>query len=190
MRRYRHILRNSPRSFRRDCRGLAAVEFAFILPLMLVLFFAMVETTNGVAIDRKVTLTARTLSDIVSQAMSVTDLDIANSFLASSAILQPYSSGPVQAVISAVKIDADKNATVVWSKGWSEGAVVAGRTPGPVVLPPAFLIENTYLIWGEVSYLYRPSVPYLIKSGITLSDQSFSRPRQSDCVLYQQTKCP
>lgn len=190
MRRARHVLRHLHRSFWRDRRGLAAVEFAFILPLMLVLFFAMVETTNGVAIDRKVTLTARTLSDIVSQTMSVTDLDIANSFLASSAILQPYSSGPVQAVISEVKIDADKNATVLWSKGWSEGAVVAGRATGPVVIPAAFLVANTYLIWSEVQYRYQPSVPYLMKSGILLSDQSFSRPRQSDCVLYQQTSCP
>lgn len=190
MRRARHVLRNRHQLFWRDCRGLAAVEFAFILPLMLVLFFAMVETTNGVAIDRKVTITAQTLADIVAQATTVTDLDITNTFLASSAVMQPYSSGPVQAVISEIKIDADKNATVIWSKGWLEGKSVAGRATGPVIIPPAFLVANTYLIWSEVKYRYQPSVPYLMKDGILLSDKSFSRPRQSDCVLYQQVKCP
>ena len=45
----------------------AAVEFALIVPLMLVLFFGTVEFSSGVAVDRKVTLVARTLSDLTSQ---------------------------------------------------------------------------------------------------------------------------
>ena len=50
-----------------DKRGVAAVEFAMIVPLMLVLFFGTNEFSSGVAIDRKVTLMARTLSDLTSQ---------------------------------------------------------------------------------------------------------------------------
>ena len=53
----------------RDISGIAATEFAFIVPLMLVMFFGMVEFSNGVAIDRKVTLMARTLSDLTSQSI-------------------------------------------------------------------------------------------------------------------------
>ena len=48
----------------RDRRGLAAVEFALIVPLMLVLFYGTLEFSSGVAVDRKVTLVARTLSDL------------------------------------------------------------------------------------------------------------------------------
>ena len=51
----------------RDRRGLAAVEFALIVPLMLVLFFGTLEFSSGVAVDRKVTLVARTLSDLTTQ---------------------------------------------------------------------------------------------------------------------------
>ena len=46
---------------------IAAIEFALIVPLMLVLFFGTVEFSSGVAVDRKVTLMARTLSDLTSQ---------------------------------------------------------------------------------------------------------------------------
>jgi Flp pilus assembly protein TadG len=56
-----------------DCRGLAATEFAFIVPLMLVMFFGTVEFSSGVAVDRKVSLMARTLADLTSQNTSVTD---------------------------------------------------------------------------------------------------------------------
>ena len=51
----------------RDCRGIAATEFAVIVPVMLVMFFGTVEFSSGVAVDRKVTLVARTLSDLTSQ---------------------------------------------------------------------------------------------------------------------------
>jgi hypothetical protein len=35
-----------------------------------------------------------------------------------------------------------------------------------------------------VNYNYKPSVGYVLKSSITLSDVSYTRPRQSTCVYY------
>ena len=61
-----------------------------IVPIMLVLFFGTVEFSSGVAVDRKVTLMARTLSDLTSQSTSVTDTDLSNFFAASTAIMTPY----------------------------------------------------------------------------------------------------
>ena len=64
-------------------RGVAAIEFAMIVPIMLVLFFGTVEFSSGVAVDRKVTLVARTLADLASQYTSVATTDTANFFAAS-----------------------------------------------------------------------------------------------------------
>src|SRR3984885_6736538 len=61
-----------------DGRGNAAVEFAVIVPVMLVMFFGTVEFSSGVAVDRKVTLMARTLSDLTSQSTSVATTDLTN----------------------------------------------------------------------------------------------------------------
>ena len=47
---------------------------------MLVLFFGVVEFSTGVAVDRKVTIVARTLSDLVSQNTSITDTQFTNFF--------------------------------------------------------------------------------------------------------------
>ncbi|UTD27452.1 TadE/TadG family type IV pilus assembly protein [Bradyrhizobium sp. WD16] len=180
-------INQNARRFRRDAGGASAVEFAIILPMMLVLFFGTVELSNGVAVDRKVTLTARTLSDLVSQASTVADSDFTNSFDASSSIMTPYSSGPVKAIISEVKVDSAGVATVAWSKSRNATA----RAPGSsVTLPAALAVPSTYLIWSEVSYTYTPVVGYVLKTGLTLSDQFFTRPRQSACVLYSQSVCP
>ena len=65
-----------PPTMRADRSGIAATEFAIIVPIMLVMFFGTVEFSSGVAVDRKVTLMARTLSDLTSQSTSVTDTDL------------------------------------------------------------------------------------------------------------------
>src|SRR6476619_1690219 len=108
----------SARDLSGDCRGLAAVEFAMIVPLMLVLFFGTVEFSTGVAVDRKVTLMARTLSDLTSQNITVTDTQLTNIFNASTGIMTPYSVTPLKSTITELYVDpTTKIARVQWSKG-------------------------------------------------------------------------
>jgi hypothetical protein len=61
-------------------------------------------------------------------------------------------------------------------------------TTGAVVtsVPSALLVGGTYLIYSQVGYLYTPAVAYglLPNAGITLSDVAYTRPRQSQCVIY------
>lgn len=190
-------LRGSVIGLRRDQRGLAAVEFALILPLMLVIFFGTIEVSNGVAVDRKITLLTRTLSDLTSRSTTVSATDIANFFAIGGAIMQPYVPDPIRATITEVYIDPKTAAARVQ---WSTGA--SARAVGSSVSVPDGLIgkDNTskvlpdqYLILSEVSYHYRPAVGYVMSiDGINLSDQTFTRPRQSTCVLYNTTNptCP
>ena len=74
----RHALLHCPAAFRpqvarlaRDQEGVSAVEFAMLLPLMLTLYLGGVEVSQGISIDRKVTLTARTVADLVAQVSSI-----------------------------------------------------------------------------------------------------------------------
>ena len=46
------------RSFKRDRDGASAIEFAILAPLLITLYLGCVEITDGIAADRKVTLTA------------------------------------------------------------------------------------------------------------------------------------
>ena len=55
----------------RDQRGVSAVEFAMLLPLMITLYLGVVEISQAVGIDRKVTLTTRTVADLASQVKSI-----------------------------------------------------------------------------------------------------------------------
>ncbi|MGH6707511.1 MAG: TadE/TadG family type IV pilus assembly protein [Bradyrhizobium sp.] len=179
-------IRRSALDLSRDTKGIAAIEFAMVVPLMLVLFFGTVEFSSGVAIDRKVTLMARTLSDLTSQNISVTDNQLTNIRNASTGIMTPYSATPLKSTITELYIDATtKVARVQWSKG--DAPRGAGTT---VTIPTALQVGDTYLIFSEVSYLYVPAVGYVMaKAGIDLKDYTYTRPRQSLCVMYNTTVC-
>jgi Flp pilus assembly protein TadG len=186
-------LRRYAAELSKDCGGVAATEFAMIVPLMLVMFFGVVEFSSGVAVDRKVTLVARTLSDLTSQSISVTDNDLKNFFAASTGILTPYSATPTQSTITELYVDPTTlKAKVQWSMAStidSTGKVVlavSSHKPKDIVtIPPALLVGGTYLIWSEVSYNYVPAVGYVMaKAGVNLSDLTYTRPRQSQCVDY------
>jgi Flp pilus assembly protein TadG len=175
--------------FRRDRSGIAATEFAVVVPLMLVLFFGAVEFSTGVAVDRKVTLVARTLADLVSQNPSVTDTQFTNFFNAGTQVmsqytLPPYSASTLHSTISELYVDPNShNAKVQWSKGYAVRSIGSN-----VTIPTALKVDGTYLIFSEVSYLYTPTVGYVMaKAGINLSNLAYTRPRQSLCVAYPAT---
>jgi Flp pilus assembly protein TadG len=175
------------RNFVRNSRASVAVEFAVIVPTMFTMFFGMQEFGSGIAVNRKVTLVARTMSDLVSQSSIVTDSDLTNFTTTARAIMTPYAPGPLNTTVTELYIDPNTHtAKVKWSKGSAPRGI--GST---VSIPTALNIDGTYLIYSEVNYLFVPVVGYLMaRTGLTLSDFTFTRPRQSLCVLYGTSVCP
>jgi Flp pilus assembly protein TadG len=165
--------------FAQDERGVSAVEFAMLLPLMTTLYLGGVEVSQGVSIDRKVTLTARTVTDLVSQVASINNAGVNNVLTAATAVLSPFPTINAKVTVSVVKIDANSNVTVEWSDTLNGTA----RTKGSAVtIPAALKIPNTSLVWGEVSYSYKPVVGYVLTGTLDLKDAIFMRPRLSETV--------
>ena len=148
-----------------------------LLPLMLSLYLGAVEISQGIGADRKVTLTARTICDLVSQVSSINNADMTNALNASAAVMAPFPTSNLKVTVSSVKIDANGKATVDWSNTLNGTARAKGST---VTLPAALNVANTSLIWSEVQYTYKPTIGYVITGTLTLKDQIYMRPRLSD----------
>lgn len=181
--------------FRRDARGIAAVEFAVILPLMLTAFFGMIDVSTGFAVDRKVTMVSQTISDLTSRYTAVAETDVTNFFTIADAMMTPYDKTLLKATISQIYIDpTSKSGTVVWSRGdnkLAKGTVVT--VPNALIAKDASgnVVANQYLILGEAKYVYTPTIGWVVaKTGITLTESSYMKPRQGTCVMMATTCTP
>jgi Flp pilus assembly protein TadG len=165
--------------FAKDKRGVSAVEFAMLLPLMLTLYLGTVEVSQGVSIERKVTLTARTVADLVAQVATIDTAGINAALGAATAIMAPFPDSDVKVTVSVVQIDANGNTKVTWSSTKNGTARAVGSS---VTIPDALKVPSTSLVFGEASYKYTPTIGYVVTGSINVADQIFMRPRLSETV--------
>jgi Flp pilus assembly protein TadG len=198
--RFSHRLQRAARALPRDARATAAVEAALILPVALTMFALLLYGAEAFAVQRKVTLTARTVTDLVTQAAPTVMNSGASVVVAasidpllnvSSSVLTPYSNANLAMVVSEVLVNSDETTAVVQ---WSEpcpnttclsttGAAV--RPNGQTITLPTGLgtgQKGTYLILGEVSYNYTPLSLYTPAAALLLKDAIYLTPRQSTSI--------
>ncbi len=166
------------RLWRRFCRnrdGVAAVEFAMILPVMLIAYVGMVEVVQLVMVNRKVTQLTSALSDLTARAQSVSTTDISNIFDAAQTILMPYDNSKATMVIASVVIDAAGVAKICWSNQRNDTAPSRGTT---VIVPDSVKVPNTSVIMARASYKYTPTIGYVLTGTFTLGNHPiYARPR-------------
>ena len=167
------------RRFLRDRSGLSAIEFALLLPLMLALNLGCVEVGNGLSAQFKTTLAARTVADLASQYPTIDNATMANILGASSAVLTPFSAANAVVIVSEVTTDAQGNATITWSDALNGTARQAGSS---VTLPARVSQPNISLLWGEVTFPYRPQAGYVVTGTINIYQDMYFYPRASSTV--------
>jgi len=162
--------------FYRDRRGLGAVEFALIVPIIITLYLGAVEFGHALTLDRRVTAIASATADLVAQVEQVNDADIADIFAASSSIIIPYSQTPLSIILTSVVADANGNTTVDWSEAQNGTPYTAG---GAFTLPAGLVQPFASVIVAEVSYIYNPTVGQFLTGGVTLTETFYLKPRRS-----------
>jgi Flp pilus assembly protein TadG len=183
------------RRFAADQDGVSAVEFAMLLPLMLTLYLGGVEISQAVSADRKTTLVAHTVGDLISQASCVTPSYMTNTFKAATAVIYPFTASNLKVTVTRVDIDANQKATVPAVVGgtggyWSFPSSGSVARSGDVTqyIDISLRVAGTSLIWTEASFNYTPTIGYGIVGALPLKETTFLRPRQSATVDYK-TSC-
>ena len=178
MRKTSHILRR----FGRSTRGVAAIEFAAILPVLVVIFLATFDGGRAIATYMKVRAATYALASITNQYSTIASTDITAILGASSVIMAPYNASTPIVTVSQIEITSASNATIDWSA--TQGGTVRTVVPS---LPTALKTSTTYpvyLIYAEVSYAYTPLFGFFGSGGITFSDNLYTTPRGVSCIVY------
>ncbi|HEV7346393.1 MAG TPA: TadE/TadG family type IV pilus assembly protein [Devosia sp.] len=184
MRRVRQSLGILLTRFRRVEDGTAAVEFALVLPIMLMLYIGSVEVSLLISMDRKLQSVAGALGDLVARSdgsISAGTLD--DYFKAAAGIMTPHSTDELKQVVTQVKLTDTGIATVVWSREYSGGDVSVGTKylDGEEIenFPAAMkaVAGDNYVIIAEGSYAYPPLYGFAFKSTVNLYRQNYFMPR-------------
>ncbi len=161
-----------------DRRGLALVEFALVLPIMLTLFLGGFQLTQASACQRRVSIVARALADLVSQYETINATQVGTILDATSQIMAPYDIDAAHSRVSLIKVESASKVTVVWSEA-------KNASPRPVgaydALPAAMRIAGSYYVVGEVTYDYNP-LSGRFAWPITFTQTLFMVPRKSTFV--------
>ncbi|MBE7734214.1 TadE/TadG family type IV pilus assembly protein [Devosia faecipullorum] len=164
-------------------RGVAVIEFALILPIMLLVYLGSVEAGSLISTDRKVQAVAGAIGDLVARAdKRLSTAQMQDYFRAASGIMTPYSPDPVLQVVTVIAVDNNGAATVSWSRQ-SVGGVYSGTTPHPpgsaYPLPAEMIAisKGQTVIASEASYSYVPLFGLIFNQPINLYRSSFYQPR-------------
>jgi Flp pilus assembly protein TadG len=168
------------RAFARARGGVAAVEFALTLPMMILLYFGGYEASDAVATYRKLADTTATIANVAAQYTTMSQTDVASVFAASSQVMAPYSTATLSIVMSEIQTDAKSNATVAWSRATS------GATPlaqGAVVtLPTGMASPSTFYIQVVTTYVFVLPTGIAFTQNLSFSNQIYMVPRNSASI--------
>jgi Flp pilus assembly protein TadG len=177
------------RRFLVSTRAVAAVEFALLIPMMLVLLLASIDAGRAMAIYVKVRSASYTVDAVTNQYTIIHDSDMQQILGAAAVILSPYPTSPVSVVVTQVSMDDKGNGTVSWSDALNG---TARAVNSPVGIPPSLASSNPpnnacnsypcFFILGEVRYSYSPLFGNFLIGAITLSDSLYVTPRSAASI--------
>lgn len=193
-----YTLRTASREFWTSRKATALVEFAFVLPVMVVMYFGTIEITQSVIAKRKLNIAISALADLTARAKTVSSSDMSDTFGAAASIMAPANVTGMQMRISSIIVYPAGNSCVDWSLAQNMTALTAGasfQAPAALTTVPS-LVARDYIV-AEGYYPYSPITHNLITGTITLHEgPTYLVPRQSDRVLADTTiqtpasKCP
>jgi Flp pilus assembly protein TadG len=165
--------------FRKDRRGVAAVEFALIAPVMVLLYCGLVELCQAVIAERKANHVASAIGDLVTQADTVSASDITDIFSIGNTIMSPFPTSTLQMRVTSVTADANGTPKVVWSRG--TGSLTA-LNAGATVTMPVTMSAGDSMVMSESRYQYQSVLHYVLPNALNYSEAYYLRPRRSDSV--------
>lgn len=176
-------------AFKAGETGVAAVEFALILPIMLMLYIGMVEGSALISMDRKVQTVSGAVGDLVARSNgTITASTLDNYVKIAGGIMTPYPTDELVQIVTQVKFDSDGRPVVDWSRRY-EGQVV--QTTGgyaeetPYTLPPEVLAiaQGQPIIVTECALAYPPLYGIVFDSTVNLYRQNFFMPRFGEPIV-------
>ena len=180
------LSRSTPRPglFRRlrgDRRGVSAVEFALLAPVLISMYFGLAEVCQGFMAQKRAGQAAAMVGDLVAQRDVITGDEIDDTFEIGDLIMKPFPSTTLMMRVSSVTRGNDDVNRVDWSHS---GGLTARAVGSTVILPDGLVERGQSVIYAESAYDYDSPVDYLMPGVTRFSHSAFLRPRLVNQIAY------
>ncbi|SFI83975.1 TadE/TadG family type IV pilus assembly protein [Aerobium aerolatum] len=180
----------------KDRQGVAVVEFALIVPFLLIFYFLSMEVSQAIENNKKVSRIGSMVADLVAQNADVTPAELDAIMQIGSAVLQPYGRSAPRIAVTGIYLtdEATPKAQVVWSRKMANGVFSRAALKGTVTsVPTALKIRDTFIVRVESELDYRPVIAWSADGkaamglaaafdNINMSETYYLRPRMSSDV--------
>lgn len=195
--------RPGPRSllarFRAADSGVAAVEFALVLPIMIAMYFGMTEISVAIMEKRKNLNAARIIADLTGRATKLTTQELKQIMSAANTIMAPHDISKLKVTVSSYVVrqigqgnGAKIEAKVCWSKRWDGKSINSGRSKDELAspIPPGFETPGSSFVASEIENTYVPIFGEKITGPIKFQDREYWPVRTVDQIEFDGMKCP
>ncbi|MFZ5675676.1 MAG: TadE/TadG family type IV pilus assembly protein [Pseudomonadota bacterium] len=166
------------RRFTRDQKGLAALEFAFIAPVLLLIYFGAVDLTNWYMAHRRLVVAGSTIADLTTQNPgTVTGAQINQYWTAIGDIIAPLNLADVSLTMRDYRKDGG-SAKRQW--GYNKGTACSGTPDAAALLAIATseMSEANDILVAEVCTTMQPMVlSFFNFPAVNMTYQISMRPR-------------
>jgi Flp pilus assembly protein TadG len=164
-----------------DERGVSAIEFAMLAPILIAFYFGMAEFCQGYMAQKRMGHVAAMVADLVAQEETVSTAAVDDVFAIGGLIMKPFSTAALQQRVSSVTRTSGV-ARVDWSRGRGMDARAKNST---ITLPNDLITDGESVIVSEATYDYDSPVDYMLPGITQFSHIYYLRPRTVD-----RTTCP
>lgn len=162
--------------------GVAALEFALVAPVLMVLYLATAEVSLALMADRKLSLSTAAMAELTSHSGTIDAATVATILQASRAILEPFDASSLTQRVSALVVDSDGVARVAWSVAAGVEALAGGAA---VDVPVYLRRPGDGLVMAEARLDYVSPMAFTMPGLRQLGDIYFIYPRLDDRVQWE-----
>lgn len=176
-----------PAQFIKDRRGVAAIEFALIAPVMIAFYFGLSEISLGISADRDVTHATSVAGDLATQATTLNRSDVEDVMTATLAVLNIRSANRSDVSIELNSYRMTGGAIQRVGYALLGPAISAGgpATYNPATIGSNMLNNTSGVLVARVNYQYKPATLVFMKN-VTLNETFLLKPRKSLAVPFDE----
>lgn len=171
------------RGIKENTSGIAAIEMAFVFPVMLTLLVGLVDVTDALSASRKVTITANTLGDLISQEPGTTNKsDLDGIFAGASQTMVPFDGSSLGLEVFTFRLDSG-SPKLEWEY---RSGTNCGAAPSVSADMSDLMTQGNDLIISRTCYNFSYILGNLFtgSTSIAMDEEMTLRPRKSlqlDC---------